>query len=259
MKRLEFTLIELLVVVAIIGILLSILLPSLHRSRESARQVICLSNMRQTGIATYNYSKDNKFNLPLWQEGLRYEDHAFRLHLPAYMGFDGLLSNDTIWYNNSGTDALAYRRWQKSIWVCPDANLKSDEDLLRSIAINGIPVWSIPYNTNIISKILDPENPSETFLYTCSGSFQNDTWNFTRHEMRPGGPVPFMPHKSEGVWFQPSWGISDVYKGNGIMQFYDGHAEIKRYTEYSFGGNPFGNPGSGNADYARYRTFWYGE
>ncbi|TVR45665.1 MAG: prepilin-type N-terminal cleavage/methylation domain-containing protein [Puniceicoccaceae bacterium] len=54
-----FTLIELLTVIAIIGILASILIPTVSRVRTSARNVQCLSNVRQWGMAVLLYAADN--------------------------------------------------------------------------------------------------------------------------------------------------------------------------------------------------------
>ncbi|HOK55012.1 MAG TPA: prepilin-type N-terminal cleavage/methylation domain-containing protein, partial [Armatimonadota bacterium] len=54
-----FTLIELLVVIAIIAILASILFPVYASAKERARQVKCLSNLRQLATAIRLYADDN--------------------------------------------------------------------------------------------------------------------------------------------------------------------------------------------------------
>ena len=63
MNKNKFTLIELLVVIAIIGILTTLLLPSLSQAREKARRAVCKSNMRQSGYSTTMYGDDNDSHL----------------------------------------------------------------------------------------------------------------------------------------------------------------------------------------------------
>lgn len=57
-----FTLIELLVVIAIIALLLAILIPSLNRTRDQARTVVCQSNLHQWGSIFLMYTDDNDGN-----------------------------------------------------------------------------------------------------------------------------------------------------------------------------------------------------
>jgi prepilin-type N-terminal cleavage/methylation domain-containing protein len=59
-----FTLIELLVVIAIIGVLASLLLPALSRSKDQARNAVCVNNLRQLGAATRIYAGDNNNVMP---------------------------------------------------------------------------------------------------------------------------------------------------------------------------------------------------
>jgi prepilin-type N-terminal cleavage/methylation domain-containing protein len=59
-----FTLIELMVVVAIIGLLMAILLPSLAGARRQARNTQCLSNLKAQGIATQFYLNNNREMFP---------------------------------------------------------------------------------------------------------------------------------------------------------------------------------------------------
>jgi len=58
-QKKAFTLIELLVVIAIIALLLAILIPSLGKVKELAKNVVCKTNLHQWGLTFEMYSNDN--------------------------------------------------------------------------------------------------------------------------------------------------------------------------------------------------------
>ena len=59
-----FTLVELLVVIGIIALLISVLLPALNSARQSAKNVVCCSNLRQLGQILNVYTANNRGLLP---------------------------------------------------------------------------------------------------------------------------------------------------------------------------------------------------
>lgn len=69
-----FTLIELLVVLAVIGILISILLPSLSRARKVSKQAVSMSNLKQIHVATMAYATNN--NNWLFDHSTNWHPHA---------------------------------------------------------------------------------------------------------------------------------------------------------------------------------------
>ncbi|WDE99430.1 type II secretion system protein [Lentisphaera profundi] len=70
----KFSLIELLVVVAIIGILSSLLLPALGKSRDKAKMAACKNNMKQIAFMYSMYSDDNDGYYMFNEVGINWND-----------------------------------------------------------------------------------------------------------------------------------------------------------------------------------------
>jgi prepilin-type N-terminal cleavage/methylation domain-containing protein/prepilin-type processing-associated H-X9-DG protein len=109
-----FTLIELLVVIAIIAILASILMPALGRARETARTSVCVTNLKQFGIAYHLYIDDHDELLPS-----KYYYHTPPVINPRYTWYSGYGGGDA---QGAFIDYLSEKRADRgkdAVWYCP--------------------------------------------------------------------------------------------------------------------------------------------
>lgn len=122
-----FTLIELLTVIAIIGILAAIIIPTVGRVRESARDVTCKSNLRQLGLAVQLYANERGYYPPSVSGGMA----ESRGGAPA----GRLWSVQLRPYLNEKGEVLG-ALGNSSLIVCPTAPVRPPEGNVSSFSAN---------------------------------------------------------------------------------------------------------------------------
>jgi prepilin-type processing-associated H-X9-DG protein/prepilin-type N-terminal cleavage/methylation domain-containing protein len=222
-----FTLIELLVVVAIIALLVAILLPSLGKAKAKAKATVCLSNMRQLGMATrgYEYDFNNFMPCPVTTPG---EASMWYTALDPYL-------NDQ---NDANTVASRnYKTFKQcTVWpeltsLAPDTAVtgatQTSQQYQRTIKMNthlrrdGMP--SSAGNARSFCSLLDIEQPSLHVLFADGTAGDQIPWPDNTAEA--GSFSMDVTDRTQG-------GVAVRHNGAANVAFVDGHAESLTLPTY---------------------------
>ncbi len=184
-----FTLLELLVVITIVAVLASLLLPALQQAKRTAKEASCVANLRQVGIAFFDYAGDNDGEFPPARMTVNGSTSYWPTLLLAHMKGGTPISYGNTAFLNSIFDCPVTPGWNSSLcWrnygineLLPPGNGGQEGEMWRCVNIGIL------------------RGPSQTRL-ACDTT----SWYIGR-----GGFQEFRPH----------------YTVLGKMLFCDGHVE----------------------------------
>jgi prepilin-type N-terminal cleavage/methylation domain-containing protein/prepilin-type processing-associated H-X9-DG protein len=172
-KRKGFTLIELLVVIAVISLLMSIMIPALHKVRFRAYETSCLSNLRQVNLALVTYGNDDSRN-------------RYPLELTEHNPHCGLLEKLGAYGNNVLMEAF----------YCPQAGVM---ERVANDPNGGVPTGGVD---SVIDTPKNREIGNITYLY----------WSFRTNKIEANGQTwrdtsQYLPRQLtlHGMEAQRSW------------------------------------------------------
>jgi prepilin-type N-terminal cleavage/methylation domain-containing protein/prepilin-type processing-associated H-X9-DG protein len=249
-----FTLIELLVVIAIIAILASMLLPALASAKTKANRIVCLSNLKQWGLALGMYLDDNQqvfpdFSIADNTPGAAAGYDQDNIHWTDLAGFAAGGFGNSAWFNALPPYVSQNALWQyaanptnfvngHNVFKCPSAQfLPTEVDPLNRVAFsyginfkgtNGVVPASVPFKATVVL------NPSAFVFFS---------------DVRANsGEIPFYganPLNDLGAARGSLNHLSSRHAAGANLTFLDGHAAYFKYSYMAYQkGTKIGDPGN---------------
>lgn len=232
-----FTLIELLVVIAVIGILVTLLTPSVGTAIDKARSASCMTNLRTLGSAYILYAADHDGLMPM--AGLVHDSLS-----PGLFDYFGPKTKG------------------HSAWMCPADRMINDRASLNAFSSNPDDRYYYSYgfiesylprcetlntcspyytsNHNYSIRIQVVQHPAISVFLCDAGRYNvvNNTISFKHQcvQFRHG-----RPREMDGMeidannanWSARGYNTKGAFKRAWAnVFFYDGHAEAQSYATY---------------------------
>ena len=228
-----FTLVELLVVIAIIAILAALLLPALNSARDTAKGIICLSNLKQINVGMSGYG-DDWGGLASPASWVPYENGV-----PSSAG--------TVWatkvseYVGVGVKrCFSFKEVKEGVWKCPASglanpaitwngqystycmnnNLNNQDSCHRYFMSSSA---TMPTEVYVGLKVWQIKNPSTVCRVGCAGIAVSTTY--------PLGAPTYSAWKISSTGLPDNQGVGFWHRRRAALVFIDGSAGLFNFVD----------------------------
>ncbi|OHB59692.1 MAG: hypothetical protein A2Y12_11555 [Planctomycetes bacterium GWF2_42_9] len=234
-----FTLVELLVVISIIALLLSILMPSLQKARESGKTIVCRSNLKQVFMAAILYGEDNDGIIPphFFASGGEADDHhIWSSMIASYLGSQKATKGaKSGWWTSEGESALKLLKcpsqrdkfYPLNYYIRYGINSSNCSSYDGTYTILTKLKWAKISRPGIRLYIADSMDAGSSYIKIDSSIARFraiGVFGYMGHYI-----LPYEDRRAGSIWL-----VSDRHNRSSNSLFLDGHSEPKKYEELMF-------------------------